>query len=217
MATILDESAIEKELTNFLRSNITDPNNRGTSDEELFSGDNSETDFVITESNVKALTSVEYPIGTTLTYGDDYTYEPTTQTVTFTTAPATGTDNVELSYKYGETWIYEDFNKTNLVLSDFPRVAANIISSSSEPIAIGGKRYNSSILYSVTVAGKTKEQIKTVLKEIRTDLLNNNKSFYNFTIIEPSAGSAFGNSNLHDRIIQKTQDYIIPFNFEVAD
>jgi hypothetical protein len=211
---ITKESEINKEIINFLRSNITDPNSRASSGTELFSGDGTETEFVITQSGIKAITSIEHPIDTVLTYGTDYTYEPSTQTITFTNAPTNGTDNIEINYLYGDTWIYEDFNKVNMTINDFPRVSSEIISSNSRTINIGGGYVLNNLLLSITVAGKTKQQIKEIHEEIKQELLDNNKSFYHFVFIEPTSSSAFANSGLHDRIIQQTKDYTLPYVFD---
>jgi len=74
---------------------------------ELFAGDAATLIFYITrqtrvDTNYKAV--VEYPIGTVLTEGVDYTVANVTNggvlkgEITFTNPPATGTDNIAISY-----------------------------------------------------------------------------------------------------------------------
>lgn len=204
---------IEFAIINDLRINIVDPNSRGSTTVDLFDGDGNETDFVLTH----AANSVSVVLNSVLQkYGTEYTLSDDGTTVSFLTAPPVGTNNVVIASKYGETWIYPDFAKPNITISDFPRISCSVISSSTTPNAIGGAQYRSSMMVSVIVAGKTRKQINSLINEVRDRLLNNNKSFGLFSIIEPSAESAIQDSNLHQRIMQRTIDFFIPYVQEVA-
>jgi len=210
--TAYNLNEIEFAIINDLRHNITDPLSRGSSGLSTQNGDDAETDFTIPASKSLSIT-VD---GTLQKYGVDYTINSAGTTISFVTAPPTGTNNVVISYKYGTTWIYPDFNKQNIQISDFPRISCNVISSSTQPNAIGGANFRTSLLLSITIASKTRQEINSLMNSIRERLLAQAKNYGLFVIIEPSAESAIQNSNLHDKILQRTIDFIIPYKFEVV-
>lgn len=206
-----DLNQIELAIINELRYNITDPLTRGSTASESFSGNNLTTSFGLSNNSNSIYLTVG---GTEQKYGTDYTINTTGNTITFTSAPTTGTNNITAEYKHGPTWIYPDFNKAGMTLSDFPRISCSIISSNTLPLAIGGEKFRTSLILSITVAGKTRQQINNLIQQIRNRLLTKTKNFGLFVNIEPSAESAIQNSNLHNRILQRTIDFVIPYKDE---
>lgn len=137
-------------IVEFLTARLTDPRglrkkmsnaNALTTGSQSFNGDASTTTFTISSNtnNVYAITSVVVD-GSTLKKWQDYTFDPSFQSkvVTFTTAPASGTSNVVISWKEGATstsgnWIYSNLyrkrtNSTEANRSiEYPRMNLNVI------------------------------------------------------------------------------------------
>ena len=127
-------------VVDFLRVNLTDPRSRNElSNTETFSGDSSETSFTLSSpdlnlENTKAgcVTSVSIS-SVAKTKWVDYYWDEQNQQIHFFTAPATGTDNISVTYKYGLTnWIYPDKPMVALNRTSFPRISISISGGSSE-------------------------------------------------------------------------------------
>jgi len=211
--TAYNLNEIELALINDLRHHITDPLSRGSSTTDLFNGNNTTKIFTLSQTAISVEPTVN---GVIMKYGTEYTINSGGTDITFSTAPSTGTNNVSIALKYGITWVYPDFNKTNITITDFPRISISAISTNTQPNAIGGANFKTSLIISATIAGKTRQQINSLINLVRERLLNNAKSFGLFTIIEPSAESALSDSALHQRIMQRTIDFFIPYKFEVV-
>ena len=212
--TAYDLNEIEIAIINDLRYNIVDPNSRGSTATETFNGDGVTKSFVLAQTITSALVTISSVV---MKYGSEYVINSSGTTITFETAPSTGTNNISVAYKYGITWVYPDFNKNNITLADFPRISCGVISSSTQPNATSGDSYKTSMIVSITIAGKTRQQINTLINLVRTRLLDNNKSFGLFNMIEPSNESAIADSALHNRIMQRSIDFFIPYKSEVKN
>jgi len=135
-------------IVNFLRANLSeltrldeDGNtiaNRQTLRTETFDGDDSETEFVMT-NNTTCFKTVSVG-GTELIPYQDYQIDINNKKVTFTTAPATGTDNIEIIYYSGTSWIYPDKPRETLNKNSYPRIS--VVKLSGAGIFTGLENFN---------------------------------------------------------------------------
>jgi len=117
-------------IVNFLRANLSELtrldedgntiSNRQTLRTETFDGDNLETEFVMT-NNTTCFKTVSVG-GSELVPYKDYQIDINNKKVTFTNAPATGTDNIEVIYYSGNNWIYPDKPRDNIGKTTYPRI-----------------------------------------------------------------------------------------------
>lgn len=212
MGRISFDSIID-EMVVFLRNNITDPESRPNTKTEYFSGDGSTVAFTLANTaNCKNVKTVH--VGTTAkTFGTDYTVAYATATViTFTTAPASGTNNIKITYADGETWVYADYPRVDLTQKSYPRIAVDHTDVSTVPHGLNAQGDMSSILISVIIYAQKAHTVRTIIDEVRDDIADNKKSFYYFTYIYPVAVSAIIPSpNRAEQILQSTVDFRIPF------
>ena len=205
----------EKELVNFLRNqDIISTSDRGvTTTTETFSGNASDVDFDLSNTNVKNVRLIQIS-AVTQAYGTDYSIDfdgSNPGRITFTTAPATGTNNISIQYDYGSSdRIYPDFPRADLKLSSYPRVAVNIISVASSTMGIGGESDNSSLLVSTVVFDAGMKSVLEKVNSIRNSIRSNKSSFYNFDYITPNSITVLIKSqDRNDEIVQQNADFDI--------
>ncbi len=120
-------------IVDFLRVNITDPRSRSeASKTEEFNGGS--TDFTLSPptGSLSAVTTVTVG-GTAQTKWKDYYIDFQNEKVIFFSNTASGTNNVDITYKHGTSnWIYPDKPLTTLSPSAFPRISISDISGSGE-------------------------------------------------------------------------------------
>jgi hypothetical protein len=98
-------------LLNELRKNLFDPASRGTSQTDLFDGTDSQTVFTLTKNSLMFIDSVKISSVAKKLIRDftiDFGESNAPAKITFLTAPAEGIENIEVKYKYGENWVYDD-------------------------------------------------------------------------------------------------------------
>ena len=223
MAT-LDLNEFFEEMTVFFRNqNIFTIAERGvTTNTDEFNGDTSTVDFQIDRTNVKNVRSVTVDAAAQ-TFGTDYLVNYNDgngkTTITFTSAPGTGTDNVDIQYDYGDDTIYSDYPKENLRLDDFPRIGWDIISQSSKRGAVGSGTDLTETVISVIVYEKTKRNMRSRIKSLKDSILSNQLNFFYITEIDylglgPAFPSPFEKGK--NKVIQQNVDFIIPHEFEEA-
>ena len=217
MSTI-DYFQMKQELVVFLRNqDVMTITSRGvTTVTEEFNGTGSKTDFVLAQSNLKNVRSVTVG-GVAKTFGTDYTVDYTTYTVTFTTAPASGTNNVDIEYDYGTDKIFPDFPKTTLSISNFPRISVDLISVDSVPGGFGNVLKNR-ITFTVVVYGVNKKDILDYLTSVRSAFISEWTSFYYLKhVIRPIATGPMIMMSLEkgkDKVMQQNIDFEVLFNYE---
>jgi len=131
--------------------------------EEPFSGDNSETEFSL--ANIFVSIKVEHPVGTELKpeisgiQTGDYSISRETQKIIFNSAPATGTDNILITYTYDREITYTESSeiilpdKSNLHrhtvkkdylkdIEDVEAYASDYLNKFSKPLVSGVVSYN---------------------------------------------------------------------------
>jgi len=205
---------IKEELLNFLRNadiiSTTDRSVTTTTDE--FDGDNIETVFTLTNSNAKNIRAVTVG-GVAQSFGTDYTIDLDNAKVTFTVAPASGTDNVDIQYDYGNTdRIFPDFPDPYLKLNQFPRIAMELITGSSKDFAVGGGPIQSSYVLSIVCYDSDQDNVDAMIASIRSVMQANKKNFYyspylQIDVMSPIIPSPFG----QNKIMQRSQDYRIEY------
>lgn len=178
---------IKEEMIMFARKNVTDPSSRGSSATETFSGNGSNTQFTVANTNLKHITTVTISSVAKTEYSD-FTVEyfgSNKGRITFTTAPATGTNNISVTYKYGDTWIFPEFPKNPLTLSSYPRIAIDIIAGDSTPAALGTGNVKTEITFLAVAYSNNTREADLILNDLRTDLINNAKNFVNIPFVYP--------------------------------
>lgn len=129
-------------LVDFLRNRLTDPRSRAeSSTTEEFDGGSTDFSLSPPSGSLSAITSVTVG-GTTQTKWRDYYIDFQNQKVIFYSNTASGTNNVDITYKYGTTnWIYPDKAKQTLSRTAFPRINVLIVSGTGERLG----QYNSDV------------------------------------------------------------------------
>ena len=225
IVTTLDLNEFVEEFTVFLRNqNVFSVAERGaTTQTDEFNGDAAEVDFQINRTNVKNVRSVTVDAASQ-TFGTNYlvNYNDSNDktTITFTSAPASGTDNVDIQYDYVDDDIVKpDFDMTDIKLGDFPLMSWDFISESSREGQIGGGKNIVDRGISVTVYETSKRSLRTRLKSIKDAVLSNQKSFFYIKYLTyigmgPQLLPPFEKTK--NKIFQRNLDFLNPIEEESA-
>jgi hypothetical protein len=215
--TTIDFSNIENELVVFARnSDIFSTTERGvTTKTDTLSGDGSETEFDLTETNPKNVRSVTVD-GAVLTRYEDYTVDYSTAKVTFTTAPSNDTDNIEIEYDYGTgDKIYPDFPRTDLSINSYPRIAISITSGTTEDGDTNGDSQYSDFMISFYIYANGRTNLNNYHKTLREKIINNKKNFYYLRYMKlASNGPVINEPARADKILTRTLECTSPLNEE---
>lgn len=142
-------------LTDFLRANLTDPRARAEdSRTEEFNGGS--TDFSLTPSvgTMSAVTLVTVD-GATQTKWKHYYIDVQNQKVIFYSNTASGTDNVDITYKQGTSnWIYPDKPLKTLSRTAFPRMNILVVGGTGERLGQFNSNVESAIHFQIDVWSK---------------------------------------------------------------
>jgi len=133
-------------IVDFLRSRLTDPRSRAeTSQTEEFDGGSTDFSLTPTAGTMSCITSVTVDSTAQVKY-EDYWIDWQNQKVIFYSNTASGTNNVDITYKRGTSnWIYPDKAKVSLSRTAFPRINVLVVGGT------GGRlgQYNSDIESSI--------------------------------------------------------------------
>jgi len=221
MTSVLDYNDIKNELIYYLRNSdiysITERNVTTTTDTGAFSSDST---HLINKSNIKNIRSIVVD-GTTLTYGNDYTYNNyyndsgTRKTkISFNTAQ---TGDYTITYDYGTDIMFTDFPRVDLNVSSFPRLALDIIGDDSEENELNGDTKTTTLTFAVYIYDSTTEDIDTKFTAVKEALISNQKDFYNLRYVRRlSTGPILFFGNQKNNIKQRNIDFIAPYNIETA-
>lgn len=149
-----------------------------------------------------------------LTYGKHYTYKVKNYAqITFKTAI---TGDLKITYDVGQDKIWGDFPRDDLSISNYPRVAVDIISNPTNPYGIGGKDDLSEILFSIVAYAEKQEDVEDILSKVRKAIMNNKKNFSFSPFVTISGSGRLINSE-YSQIVFKNIDFIAKFILEEAD
>ena len=139
-------------LVDFLRRRITDPRARAeTSQTEEFNGGSTEFQLTPTSGTMSCITLVTVG-GTTQTKWSDYYIDHQNQKVIFYSNTASGTNNVDITYKRGATnWIYPDKAKETLGRTSFPRINILVVGGSGERLGQYDSNVESTIHFQIDI------------------------------------------------------------------
>lgn len=214
----IDLTNIKMELLVWLRNeDIFTTTQRGvTTTTQKFNGNGTTTAFNLTQATAKNVRSVVVGV-TAQTYGTQYTVSyGTTTTVTFTTAPAIGTENVEIQYDYGAgDKIFQDFPRSDLTISSFPRIGFDITTVTSADAGFGNVMV-SDIDFDIIVYDDSIKDVENYLDDLRNKLITDRDSFYYMKRIIPVGVSPTLKSDMRgDKIFQKSLLLRSILNYEI--
>lgn len=182
----------EKELINSIRTNTYDPEGRGTEETENFVATAGQTVFTLSETTVKYIKSVHVN-GVEQNIGYDYTLqlgEGTEDSTVTLKDPLVLSDTVDIVYHWGQTILYEGFQRLN---SSLPRMSMILNGATSEMISIGedgemggGKQKYWTANYQVEVRSSYAAQLKDLLNDFSNmidSLRQNTPQLYKTLII----------------------------------
>lgn len=213
----------KQELRNLFRnSDIISISDRGVSTfTEEFDGTSSQTDFILSNSFVKNVRSITVD-SVLLSYGKDYNLsedDSGVSTITFTVAPGTGTDNVDITYDYGNSdKIFDDWPQDFLTIEAFPRIAFDIIISPTKEISLSGAAFQTNKLIQVNAYSKDTEQVEEFIDLIRQTIFDSGDSLYYWNFIAPdNVGPTLPSNVKGGKVFQKNIDLRAEFEFEGTD
>jgi len=213
----LQLNEIKEELAVFLRNeDIFTVGERGvTTTTDEFNGDTIETNFTLDNTNVKNVRAVTVG-GVAVAFGSGYTVNYSTAVVTFASPPATGTDNVDIQYDYGNTdKIFPDYPRPDLTLSSFPRIGFDIINIDTSEGALGGGIFRHRITIRLNIYELESEEIDKDITTIKESIKDNKKGFFyvefmTINLIGPTLNTEFGSN----KILMRSMDLLMPYDHE---
>ena len=225
VTTNLDIVELKDELNNYFRYYFqsVDPNSRLTETTETFNGDASTVKFTL--SNGSTLGYVAWDGvsvgGTQLDFGTDWSIHwrgSDVGKVEFTSAPASGTDNVSIKYGYGSTnMVYPDYPRNDLGLDQYPRIGF-LVSITPEVSGMAGTNLpiNNTITISMKAVDKNTYNIDTYISGLMGQMKIDSKQFYNFKFVSPTRLNNFNLTEDPTRnIIARVADFEIRNRCEI--
>lgn len=184
-----DYYEIKKELVWLLRNNITDPKTRGSDTTETFSGNDSDTDFELSQAGAVNVSSVTVG-GSPQSYGTDYTITENRNTkkytISFNSPPATGSNNISITYHYGGTWIYPDLPEVTLKVGSYPRIGIADVSGTQTEVSLNASTTRTSMLKDIKVFSLNNKELTDIVNDIKDTVISNKKSLYYVNLIIPA-------------------------------
>ena len=149
-------------LVEFLRRRLTDPRARAEATETK-EFDGGSTDFSLTPTTGTASAITTITVGaTTQTKWKEYYIDFQNQKIIFYSNTAAGTDNVDITYKYGTTnWIFPDKAKKELSRTSFPRMNVLVIGGVGDRLGQYNSDVESSMSFQIDIWTK-ENQIFTI-------------------------------------------------------
>jgi len=146
-------------IVDFLRRRLVDPRSRAeTSQTEEFNGGGKTFSLTPTAGTMSCITSVTVA-SVEQTKWKHYWIDFQNQKVIFYSNTASGTNNVDITYKRGTTnWIYPDKSRTNLSKTSFPRINILMVSGSSERLGQYNSNMESALHYQVDIWTKENQK-----------------------------------------------------------
>lgn len=201
MATVkFNLGNIKDEVLNKLRYGLNsfDSKSRIAESVKTFAGTGSQTRFLISTSGMNYIKTITVD-GSIMKFATDYiihwrgTYK---NYIEFTVAPANASVIlVTAGVKVAKgSFVFPDFPRTDLSLSNYPRVGFKVYSSVS-PAGLGGRQQvtNRELLIQVKIVGIDTREIDDLVGNVEDFIASNAKNFYNLPYIEPTAINEYDN------------------------
>jgi len=206
---------IKNEMINFLRNqDIISTSDRGVTtsqDTGTFSADLTHT-LATNPTLVKNVRSVVVG-GSTLSYGSDYTFSYSTGLITFTSAQ-TGAYTIDYDQGTNDR-IWPDYPQPHLKVSNFPRIAIDILGGNSEEVGIGATLTESTYQMTAICYDKDHTDVENLVSDVKTAIINNKKNFYYSKFISPTGvGPILVSEWGQKKILQRNQDFDVRFNYD---
>lgn len=217
--SLIDLHEIRKEMVQYLRNqDILTIGIRGVTTAQDTGTFSSDTSYLISQATVKNIR--EIVVGAvTLTYGTDYTIDFTfndsgTTKAKITFSPAV-TGAYTIDYDYGTDKIWPDYPRDDLGIDSYPRIAVDIISSTTEDFGVGANEFITDFVFTVTAFSQDQEQLNDILKNVRTKILNNINGFKFFKYTRPiGMGPMIDDPTSRQEILRQNVDFRSSFNVE---
>lgn len=190
MATLDISDILDEIVVTLKNQDVISTTTRGvTTGSETFSGDGSTLTYTLSNDIVRNVRTITIG-GTAQSFGTDYSvdYNSSSSTITFTSAPTNGSDNISVSYDYkasGGDKIYPDYVRADLSNSSFPRVSVSYMGAESTPLGLGASGVMTSPVVSISAYDRDEKDVNDYIDSIRSAILTNKKSFYTFKCILP--------------------------------
>ena len=220
---IINKRNIKREITNELRNaDLISTGTRGvTTTTEEFNGTGAQTDFILTGTgtgtggikNVRTVIvdSVAQEYGTDWDVSDDFS------TVIFVVAPASGTDNVDITYDYSSSGdrIYPDNSQNKITNDSFPRIIFAMITLNTKSIALGGDNFQSSVFVNYHTYGNSSMDTEDLSDLVRDFILQKRRDwFYLNFLIPENENPLLPVEGTNNKKFQRDIDAIGEFEFE---
>ena len=217
---------IKEELLNRIRSaDIISTALRGvTTQTDTFNGNGTIKAFTLTKTGVKNVRSVKVGVDTLVAF-KDYTFTLSENSggsfvITFTIAPISGTDNVEIIYDYSSIGdrVYDDFDMHTIRNEDkFPRIAFDVVSERTRDKALQGAIYQSSIMFSFRCFGRGKNETENLANDLRNFLMSVKLDLkrLNYLAVRSRSRIDLWMEGKTQKIFQKEIQMESPYEFEV--
>ena len=215
---------VDQKILYFLRREMSDPSNRGTTVSQTLTGDGTTKRFNLTNApfhNVIMGTSD----GARRKYGSEYTIindmESTTNrtgtaAIVFGSAPG-ASDTPEVLYHYGDsgTWIYPDLPHERMSLSNYPRIGQETISTTMTQVGLGTGLTRSSMLKDIVVYAKNLKQLREIVNDVKDALITNKDQFHYFNFMQPvGMGPINKEQGRNEKVVSQNITVEIPYIFE---
>jgi len=204
----------ERDLLDYFRNNLTDPEARGTDTTDTFTATALQTKFTLKNNFVKNVADTITVNSVTKYKGSDYyvTYGEgkNVTTVTLSTAASVG-NSVVIGYHYGESFVEREFSRTDVKL---PRIIIMFLSGSEGFAALGdyvestlGSYFN--VSYRIEIRSKYASQARQLSSEaFNLCKKMRHSNLYRTNITRPNALMNFD----YDR---EKECYIWMFNIDI--
>jgi hypothetical protein len=154
---------VDEIICEFIRSSYKEParsglSKRHTTTSQTFSGNTILTDFTVTNTKLLCVNSVSISSVAQTKYVD-YQIDLRNNKIVFTTAPASGTNNISVSYDYntsGTSWIYPDKPNTALTRTEYPRVSVISLDNPTSLMGLSSNMTAGNALIQIDIVTKSK-------------------------------------------------------------
>lgn len=211
----------EELLFSWRNADLISITNRGvTTTSTTFSGDGVTLVFDINSAYVKNIRSIIVS-SVSKSFVTDYTVD-TNYTggkcrITFLVAPASGTNNIVVSYDAGTTdRIFPDYPKSTITSKDdYPRIGFEITNERTQEVALGGGATMTEIEVTVIAYAMTRSGVDDLLQSIRSYILGHKKNYKRFKFITPSTiGPMLPRDGMKDQLFYRNTTYTVLCDLE---